>query len=157
MTKQNTDSRQEQAEQRLREEALRVAKSIQTPGQTKEQTRLVAKGIEKGIALYKQQQSLKARERDKARKKALRQRLAESGQTEHEERSEDYGSEPSHARTALLVAGVFFSFAALAQGLRFFLGWKIVFENYEIPLPWSLGAAYVLGGLAFWMFHAARD
>ena len=49
-----------------RNDAMRVAKATQKPGQTKEQTRLIAQGIEKGIAEYKKQQ--KARERDKARK-----------------------------------------------------------------------------------------
>jgi hypothetical protein len=56
MSQQKPPSPKEQAEQRLQAEATRLAKSIQTPGQTKEQTKLIAKGIEKGIALYKQQQ-----------------------------------------------------------------------------------------------------
>ncbi|MCL2912696.1 DUF2956 domain-containing protein [Shewanella corallii] len=51
-----------------RNEAMRVAKATQKPGQTKEQTKLIAQGIEKGIAEYKKQQKVKARERDKARK-----------------------------------------------------------------------------------------
>ncbi|MFT4632389.1 MAG: hypothetical protein ACI8PP_000304 [Candidatus Pseudothioglobus sp.] len=53
-------------------EAVKIAKSTQKPGQTKEQTKLVAQGIEKGIAEYKKQQKTKARERDKQRKKELR-------------------------------------------------------------------------------------
>ncbi|MCE9789683.1 DUF2956 domain-containing protein [Shewanella chilikensis] len=55
-------------------EAMRVAKATQKAGQTKEQTRLIAQGIEKGIAEYKKQQKAKARERDKARKQELRQK-----------------------------------------------------------------------------------
>ncbi len=35
------------------QEAMKVAKATQKPGQTKEQTKLIAQGIEKGIALYK--------------------------------------------------------------------------------------------------------
>ncbi len=158
MTKQKPDSAREQAERRLREEALDVARSIQTPGQTKEQTRLVAKGIEKGIALYKHQQKLKSRERDKARKKALRQALPESGHAGQEAPSQDHGRVVhAHALNALLVSGVFFSLAALAQGLRFLLGWRIVLGDHEIPSSWSLAAACVLAGLAFWMFRAALD
>lgn len=38
------------------QEAMKVAKATQKPGQTKEQTKLIAQGIEKGIALYKKQQ-----------------------------------------------------------------------------------------------------
>ncbi|MFC6755161.1 DUF2956 family protein, partial [Halorubrum tibetense] len=51
-------------------EAQAVAKGIQRPGQTKEQSKLIAQGIEKGIDLYKKQQKAKARELDKALKKA---------------------------------------------------------------------------------------
>lgn len=51
------------------QEALAVAKSTQKPGQTKEQTKLIAQGIEKGITLYKKQHKEKLREADKLRKK----------------------------------------------------------------------------------------
>ncbi len=51
------------------EEALAIARGTQKPGQTKEQTRLIAQGIQKGIALYKKQQAAKKRELDKKIKK----------------------------------------------------------------------------------------
>lgn len=51
------------------DEALKVAKGTAKPGQTKEQTKIIAQGIEKGIAEYKKREKAKARERDKARKK----------------------------------------------------------------------------------------
>ncbi|RTR28550.1 DUF2956 domain-containing protein [Shewanella atlantica] len=53
-------------------EAMKVAKATQKPGQTKEQTKLIALGIEKGIAEYKKQQKSKARDRDKSRKQEIR-------------------------------------------------------------------------------------
>jgi len=53
-------------------EALKIARGTQKPGQTKEQLKLIAHGIEKGIAEYKKQQKVKARERDKLRKKELK-------------------------------------------------------------------------------------
>lgn len=56
------------------EEALKIARSTQRPGQTKEQTRLIAQGIQKGIDLYKRQQKEKAREMNKRLKKASRQK-----------------------------------------------------------------------------------
>ncbi|WP_407331130.1 DUF2956 domain-containing protein [Enterovibrio sp. 27052020O] len=59
-------------------EAMQIAKATQKSNQTKEQTKLVAQGIEKGIALYKKQQKVKARERDKDRKKQLRQKETQS-------------------------------------------------------------------------------
>lgn len=143
------------AEQHLQEEALRVANSIQTPGQTKEQTKLVAKGIEKGIALYKQQQKAKAREFDKARKKALRQKASEADWAGQEPPGHEWT--PSPARPALTVAGAVFSLAALVHGLRYFLGWRVVVADVEIPLPWSLAGIAVAAALAAWMFRAARD
>lgn len=51
------------------DEATRIARGIQRPGQTKEQTKLIAQGIQKGIEQYKKQQSAKARELDKKHKK----------------------------------------------------------------------------------------
>ncbi|MFQ3188286.1 MAG: hypothetical protein ACI9UH_000554 [Gammaproteobacteria bacterium] len=48
-----------------KEEASRVAKSMQRPGQTKDQTRLIANGIQKGIEQYKKQHKTKSRELDK--------------------------------------------------------------------------------------------
>ena len=53
------------------EEALKVAKATVRPGQTKAQTKIIAQGIEKGIAEYKKREKAKARERDKERKKKL--------------------------------------------------------------------------------------
>lgn len=59
----------------LQDEAMRIARGTQRPGQTKEQTKLIAQGIQKGIEQYKKQQSTKARELDKKLKKAA-QRVA---------------------------------------------------------------------------------
>jgi len=53
-----------------RDESLRIARATQRPGQTKEQTRLIAQGIQKGIDQYKKQQKAKARELDKRLRKA---------------------------------------------------------------------------------------
>lgn len=54
------------------EQAMKVAKGTQRPNQSKEQTKLIAQGIEKGIAEYKKQQNKKSRERDKMRKVNLK-------------------------------------------------------------------------------------
>ena len=55
------------------DEAMRVARGIQRPGQTKEQTRLIAQGIQKGIEQFKKQQNVKTRELDKKLKKVNQQ------------------------------------------------------------------------------------
>jgi hypothetical protein len=57
-------------------QAKRIARGTQRPGQTKEQTKLIEQGIQKGIELYKKQQSAKARELDKKLKKAKQQLTA---------------------------------------------------------------------------------
>jgi hypothetical protein len=54
------------------DEALKIARGTQKPGQTKEQTKLIAMGIEKGIAEFKKREKVKARDRDKFRKKELK-------------------------------------------------------------------------------------
>jgi len=68
------------------EEALKLAKSTLRPAQTKEQTRLIAQGIQNGIDLYKRQQKEKAREINKRLKKAAKQKneAVDSEETEHE-------------------------------------------------------------------------
>ena len=62
------------------EEAGKIARGTQQPGQSKEQTRLIAQGIRKGIEQYKKQQSAKARELDRSLKKVKRQLTADSVQ-----------------------------------------------------------------------------
>ena len=58
-----------QSSEATHDEAMRIARGTQRPGQTKEQTRLIAQGIQKGIEQYKKQQSARARELDKSIKK----------------------------------------------------------------------------------------
>ncbi len=56
------------------DEALKLSKGTQRPAQTKEQTKLIAQGIQKGIDLYKRQQKEKARDLNKKLKKTSRQK-----------------------------------------------------------------------------------
>lgn len=55
------------------DEAVKIARGTQQPGQTREQTRLIAKGIRKGIEQYKKQQKAKTRELDKKIKQVSKQ------------------------------------------------------------------------------------
>ena len=50
------------------EAAEKIARATQKPNQTKEQTKLIAQGIQKGIAEYKKQQKVKAHELGKLKK-----------------------------------------------------------------------------------------
>jgi len=56
-----------------RDEAMKIALGTQRPGQSREQTKLIAQGIQKGIDLYKKQQKAKARELDRQRNKHSRE------------------------------------------------------------------------------------
>ena len=67
----NTQSKKVSRE--IQAEAMKIAKARQLPGQTKEQTKLIAQGIQKGIEQYRKQESAKARELDKKLKKAKQQ------------------------------------------------------------------------------------
>lgn len=65
-------------------QAMAIAKGTQKVGQTKEQTKLIAQGIEKGIAEYKKQQGKKLREIDKQRKQKIKLRDTDAIKTEDE-------------------------------------------------------------------------
>ena len=54
-------------------EAEQIAKGIQRPGQTKEQTRLIAHGIQRGIETYRRQQAEKERNLDRELKRLKKQ------------------------------------------------------------------------------------
>ena len=69
--------KQNQTSEKTQQEAEALAKGIKKPGQTKEQTKLISQGIAKGIDLYKKQQKAKARDQDKAQKKAAKIKSAE--------------------------------------------------------------------------------
>lgn len=68
------------------QEAMKIARANQKPGQTKEQTQLIAQGIQKGIDEYKKQ--MKARAREANRQKKLQAKAKSLPQGEQEEESE---------------------------------------------------------------------
>jgi hypothetical protein len=72
------------------QDALTLAKRVQKPGQTKEQLKQISQGIAKGIELYKRQQSAKARERDKTRKKWLKEKTLNAEAAQTQSLSEDH-------------------------------------------------------------------
>ena len=72
----------EKISKQARAEALKIARGTQRPGQKKEQTKIIAKGIEKGIAEYRKREKAKAREKDKLRKKAQKESTPTQPQAE---------------------------------------------------------------------------
>jgi len=138
----------------IQEEALAVARGIQKPGQTKEQTRLIAQGIAKGIEQYKRQQAAKSRERDKLRKRQQREKL--SPQTEA--RTDDSWVEMDQlapARVVLFAFGAVFLVMALFHIARWWAGWELLVGSWSIPSWGSILAGPVLGLLALGSFFTA--
>jgi hypothetical protein len=68
-------NRNQQLSKKTVDEAMKIAKSIQKPNQTKEQTKLIVQGIQKGIAEYKKQQKARSRELEKLKKKHNKEQL----------------------------------------------------------------------------------
>ncbi|MGL1959073.1 MAG: DUF2956 domain-containing protein [Colwellia sp.] len=62
-------------------QAVLIASGTKKVGQTKEQTKLISAGIEKGIAQYKKQHKAKMREQDKLRKKRIKVSIADNEDT----------------------------------------------------------------------------
>ncbi|MFA0470756.1 DUF2956 domain-containing protein [Vibrio sp. 10N.222.51.E8] len=76
------------------QEALKIAKATQKPAQTKEQTKLIAQGIEKGIALYKKQQKERSRQADKAKKRVQKEKQTlQANQDQDQEQNVDLDNE----------------------------------------------------------------
>jgi len=69
--------------EKSKDDAMKIARGTQKPGQTKEQTKLIAQGIQKGIELYKKKQNEKARELDKKLNKVSALRSSLEASTEH--------------------------------------------------------------------------
>lgn len=92
-----------------------IAKKTQKPGQTKEQTRLIAQGIQKGIAEYKKIAKSKHRQADKAKKK----KQQENQTTEIESESENENrAENSHYTPWVLLFLSWIGFAAYLFYIR---------------------------------------
>jgi len=65
-------------------ESMAMAKATQKPGQTKEQTKLIAQGIQKGIELYKKQHKAKVRQHDKQIKQRKKRQVDANESSEDE-------------------------------------------------------------------------
>ncbi|MCG6938303.1 MAG: DUF2956 domain-containing protein [Gammaproteobacteria bacterium] len=104
-------SRKNSVTDKTKDEAMKIARGTQRPGQSKEQTKLIAQGIQKGIDHYKKQQNAKARELDKKLKKAAASRI--SGASSIDNPSETVAAKCSRLPWVLLVVS-WLGFAAIA-------------------------------------------
>ena len=76
-------SKKNRVSDKIKDDAMKIARGTQRPGQTKEQTKLIAQGIQKGIDQYKKQQNVKARELDKKLKKAAVSSISNKSSTDN--------------------------------------------------------------------------
>ena len=93
---------------KTQKEALSISKGIQKPGQTKEQTKLIAQGIEKGIALYKKQQNILHRQEDKKRKKQDKRKQTQKEIQDFSDPSTKTNIQPTRSRFPFLPWGLLF-------------------------------------------------
>jgi len=80
-----------QISEQSKTEAMKIAKGIQKPGQTKEQTKLISQGIEKGVAEYKKRQKAKSRDADKQRKQDMKAKQRAEAENQEDIPSEKEG------------------------------------------------------------------
>lgn len=97
-TKQKKDARD------IRAEALKIANTIKTEGQTPVETKAIANGIQRGMEMFLRQQSEKTRDLDKRVKKAkqLSTRLAQ--QKPEDEKEEPQNTPPQSRLPWILLA-----------------------------------------------------
>jgi len=138
----------------IQDEALAVARSIQKPGQTKEQTRLIAQGIAKGIEQYKRQQAAKSRERDKLRKRQHREKLSAPSEV-RTDGSWEQMDQLAPARLFIFVTGTVFLIIALLNLARWWADWELLVGSWAIPSWSSILAVAIFGMLAVGSFFTA--
>jgi Protein of unknown function (DUF2956) len=153
--KKNAGSFESQADDFIREEALRIARANQAPGQTKEQTKLIAKGIAKGITEYKKQESTKQRERAKLQRK---RKPAATAAIHDSDSQPDAGPlNPSVNKLPGLTAAGIFLLAAVFHLVRLVTGTEITIGAFPVPRSWSGVAAAVALVLAIWIYRSTQE
>ncbi len=112
-TKQKKDARD------IRAEALKIANTIKTEGQTTVETKAIANGIQRGMELFLRQQSEKSRDLDKRVKKVkqLATKLIQDKPTDQKEEIVNAQASPRLPWTLLAASWVLFLVAAVVKGL----------------------------------------
>lgn len=141
----------DRAQEIVREEALKIARATQSPGQTKEQTKLIAKGIANGIAAYKKQESIKQRARNRFK---IKRRASNKNPPRQNFAAEPL--KPGFDKLPGLIGAVLFMLTGLLHLLRVVLGTEITIGSFSVPVAWSALAGVVALALALWIVRAAQ-
>lgn len=150
------ESYKAQAEEIIRNEALKIARATQNQGQTKEQTKLIAKGIAKGISQYKKQQKSKLRERAKSEKKRKVERSYSNQQSSDKEFEVKQPSNPTPARLPGLISALIFLLVAASHLIRVLTDTAITIGTFSVPVSWSIPASVLALLLSIWVYRATR-
>ncbi len=112
-TKQKKDARD------LRAEALKIANTIKTEGQTPVETKAIANGIQRGMEMFLRQQSEKTRELDKRVKKVkqLSNQLIQQTPDDEKEETTDTSTQSRLPWVLLALSWGLFLVAAVAKSL----------------------------------------
>lgn len=112
-TKQKKDARD------IRAEALKIANSVKTEGQTTVETKVIANGIQRGMEMFLRQQSEKTRDLDKRVKKVkqLTTQLTQEKSAYVKEEIENTQTSPRLPWVLLAVSWVIFVVVAVVKGL----------------------------------------
>ncbi|MFQ2187984.1 DUF2956 domain-containing protein [Aeromonas hydrophila] len=94
------------------QEAMKIARANQKPGQTKEQTQLIAQGIQKGIDEYKKQMKVRAREASRQKKLQAKAKQSHAAPQDEEPIVELVEVSRQHPLPWLLLAISWLGFAA---------------------------------------------
>lgn len=112
-TKQKKDARD------IRAEALKIANTIKTEGQTPIETKAIATGIQRGMELFLRQQSEKARDLDKRVKKA-KQSSNQLTQQKPADEKEEITDTPTQSRLPWVLLAISWGlFLAVEAAKRF--------------------------------------
>jgi len=111
-------SKKNSLQEKTKEEALKTARGTQKPGQTREQTKLIAQGIQKGIELYKKEQGKKNRQANKKQKKATQSKPSLNSAADDSENTGSVLTKPCRLPWYLLLLswGLFVIYVVLNLG-----------------------------------------
>jgi endo-1,4-beta-D-glucanase Y len=119
-TPSSTKTKQKKDARDIRAEALKIANTIKTEGQTTVETKAIALGIQRGMALFLRQQSEKSRNLDKQVKKVKQLATKLTQDKSADEKNEIVNEQSSSKLPWVLLAVSWVLFLVLA-GLKILL------------------------------------
>lgn len=116
----STKGKQKKDARDIRAEALKIANSVKTEGQTSVETKAIANGVQRGMEMFLRQHSERTRDLDKRTKKVkqLTTQLTQSKPTDDKEQIEHTQTSPRLPWVLLAISWAFFLGGAAVKFLR---------------------------------------